>query len=70
MTSHNVIILVKSVFSRDKNKNCYYNVFLEKLSNEIPKKISFCIKYECYIMKEVKFLKEFMLVNQKTSETV
>ena len=38
MTSHNVIILVKSVFSKDKNKNCYYNVFLEKLSNEIPKK--------------------------------
>ena len=26
---HNVIILIKSVFNKEKNK-CYYNIFLEK----------------------------------------
>ena len=36
ITFHNVIILVKSVFNKDKI-NCYYNIFLEKASNELPK---------------------------------
>ena len=36
MTSHDVVILIKSVFS--KNKNIYYcNMFLEKDSNKLPK---------------------------------
>ena len=34
---HNVIILIKSVFHKDKN-NYYYNIFLEKGSYELPKK--------------------------------
>ena len=33
----NVIILVKSVWNKDKN-NYYYNIFLEKASYECPKK--------------------------------
>ena len=40
ITFHNVIILI-----RDKD-NYHYNVFLEKYSYELPKKISFCIKYK------------------------
>ena len=37
MTFHNVIILIKSVFNKDKN-NYYFNIFLEKDSYELPKK--------------------------------
>ena len=37
MTFHNVIIIVKSVFNKDKN-NYYYIILLEKASNELPKK--------------------------------
>ena len=33
LTFHNVIILIKSVFNKDK-KNYYYNVFLGKGSNK------------------------------------
>ena len=33
----NVIIFIKSVFNKDENKYCY-NIFLEKASNELPKK--------------------------------
>ena len=58
---HNAIILIQSVFNRDKN-NYYYNIFLEKASNEFPKKISSCIKYKCYIMIELTLLKELMLI--------
>ena len=32
MTFHNVIILIKSVWNKDKN-SYYYNIFLEKASN-------------------------------------
>ena len=35
MTFHNVIILIKSVFNKDKN-NCY-NIFFGKGLNELPK---------------------------------
>ena len=37
MTFHNVIILLKSVFNKDKN-SYYYNIFLEKASDELSKK--------------------------------
>ena len=37
MPFHKVIILIKSVFNKDKN-NYYYNIFLEKASHELPKK--------------------------------
>ena len=36
MTFHNVIILVKAVWNKDKN-NYYYNIYLEKVSYELPK---------------------------------
>ena len=63
MTFHNVIKLIKSFFNKDEN-NYYYNIFLEKSSNELPKKMSFCIKYKCYIMIDLTFLKELMLIIQ------
>ena len=37
MTLCNIIILVKSVWNKDKN-NSYYNIFLEKASYVLPKK--------------------------------
>ena len=37
MTFHDVIILTKSVFNKDKNKYCY-NIFLERACHELPKK--------------------------------
>ena len=40
MTFHDVIILIKSVFKKDKN-NYYYNIFLQKASYELPKKLLF-----------------------------
>ena len=67
-TFHNVIILIKSVFNKDKNSD-YYNIFLEKASYEIPKKISFCIKYKCYIMTELTFRKELMLITQTNQKS-
>ena len=36
LTFYNVIIHIKSVFNKDRN-NYYYNIFLEKGSNELPK---------------------------------
>ena len=36
MTFHDVIILIKSVFNKDKN-SYYYNIFLEKASYELTK---------------------------------
>ena len=36
LTLHNVIIHIKSIFNDDKN-NCYYNIFLEKCSYQLPK---------------------------------
>ena len=68
MTFHNVVILIKSVFDKDRN-NYYYNIFLEKASNELPKN-SFCIKYKCYIMIELTFLKELILTKQVHQKTV
>ena len=40
MTFHNVTMLIKSVFNKNKN-NHYYNIFLEKASYELPKKYFF-----------------------------
>ena len=36
-TFYNVVILIKSVWNKDK-KNYYYNMYLEKASYELPKK--------------------------------
>ena len=51
MTSYDVIILIRSVFNEDKN-TYYYNIFLQKASLELLKKINFSIKYKWYIMIE------------------
>ena len=40
MTFHNVMMLIKSVFNKNKNSH-YYNIFLEKASYELPKKYFF-----------------------------
>ena len=45
MTSYDVIILIRSVFNEDKN-TYYYNIFLQKASLELLKKINFSIKYK------------------------
>ena len=37
ITFHNVIILIKPFFNKDKG-NYYHNIFLEKVSNELTKK--------------------------------
>ena len=37
MTFHDAVVLIKSVFNKDKN-NYYYNIFSEKASNGLPKK--------------------------------
>ena len=37
MTFHNVIIIIKSVFSKGKN-HYHYNIYLEKPSYELPQK--------------------------------
>ena len=37
MTFHNVIILIKPVFNKNKN-NYHYNIFIEKTSDEFLKK--------------------------------
>ena len=57
LTLRNVIILVKSVWNKDKN-NYYFNIFLEKAS-KITSKIIFCIKYKFCIMTELTFDKNW-----------
>ena len=37
MTFQNVIILIKSVFNKEKN-SYFYNIFFENVSDELPKK--------------------------------
>ena len=63
MIFHNGIILIMSGFKKEKN-NFYYNILLEKALNELPKK-SFCIKYKCYIIMQLTFLKEVMFVTKE-----
>ena len=60
LTFHNVIILIKLVVNKNKNK-CYYNIFLEKGSYK--DKLMF-LYYKCYIMIELTSLKELMLIKQ------
>ena len=58
LTFHNVIILIKS--AANKNKNKYYNnMFLEKGSCKYK---WFFVNYKCYIMIELMFAKELMLI--------
>ena len=60
LTFHNVIILIKSVVNKNENKY-YYNIFFEKSSYK--DKWMF-VYYKCYIMIELTFLKELILIKQ------
>ena len=60
LTFHNVIILIKPVVNKNENKY-YYNIFLEKGSYK--DKWMF-VYYKCYIMIELTFLKELILIKQ------
>ena len=51
-----------SVWNKNKNNYCY-NIFLEKASYKLPKN-------KCYIMIELTFLKELMLVKQVHEKSV
>ena len=37
MTFHDFMTLIKLIFNKDKN-SCYFNIFLEKVSYELPEK--------------------------------
>ena len=37
LTLHNAVIIIKSIFNKDKN-NYYYKIFLEKCSYQLAKK--------------------------------
>ena len=61
-----LIILIKSVANNNENKY-YYNIFLEKGSYK--DKLMF-VCYKCYIMIELTFLKELMLIKQVHQKSV
>ena len=58
----NVMVLIKSVWNKDKN-SYYNNIFLEKVLFEFPKK-NLCIRYKCYIMMQLTSLEELILKKQ------
>ena len=64
MTFRNVKILIKAVVNKNKNKY-YFNIFLEKGSY---KDKWIFVYYKCYIMIELTFLKELMLIKQVQKE--
>ena len=64
MTFRNVKILIKEVVNKNKNKY-YFNIFLEKGSY---KNKWIFVYYKCYIMIELTFLKELMLIKQVQKE--
>ena len=63
MTFHDVLILIRLVVSKNKNKY-YYNIFLEKGSYKDKQ----MLYHKCYIMIELTFLKGLMLIKQETSK--
>ena len=60
----NVIILITSVFNKDKN-NYYYNIFLEKGSYQLAENND-----NKYIMVELTFLKESILIRQVNQKSM
>ena len=72
-TFHNVVILNKSVFNKNKN-NYYYNVFLEKVRIKINQihdifKWMF-VYYKCYFSVELTLPKKLMLIKQVHQKNV
>ena len=66
LTFYNAIILIKSVVNKNKYK-CYYNIFLEKGSYRDKWMFAY---YNFYIMIELTFLKELMLIKQVYQKSV
>ena len=60
VTFYNIIILIKSVANKNKNKY-YYNVYLEK---GLYKDKWMFVYFKYYIMIALTFLKELMLIKQ------
>ena len=55
-----------------KDTNYYHNIFLEKVSYELPKKLNFCIKHKCYIIIEWNIMECYIMMllrqaNQKSA---
>ena len=57
---YNVITLMKPAVNKNKNE-CYLNIFLEKGSYKDKWMFAF---YKCYILIELTFLKELMLIKE------
>ena len=66
LTFHDVIILIKWVVNKNKNK-WYYNIFLEKGWYKDKWMI---VYYKHYIMIELTFLKELLLIIQVHQKSV
>ena len=66
LTFHNVIILIKLVANKNKYEY-YYNIFFEKGSDKYKWML---VYYKCYIMIELTFLKELMLIEQLHHQSV
>ena len=64
VTLRNVTILIILVFNKDKN-NYYYSIFLEKGLYQLPKNND-----NKYIMIELTFLKESILIRQDINLTL
>ena len=68
MAFHNVIILIKSVFDKDEiTATVSYSQKIMLYMNYL--KMILCIKYNCYIMTELTFLKELMLIRQANQKS-
>ena len=72
LTFHNIKMLIKSVVNKDENH--YYNIFLEKVCIKInPIHNIFkgiFVYYKYYILIELTFLKELMLIRQVHQNSV
>ena len=66
MTFNNIIIFVKSVVNKNKNKY-YYDMFLE--NGSYKDKLVF-VYYKCHIMIELTFLKQLILTRQAHQKRV
>ena len=69
LTVHNVIIHIKLVWNKDQNYYSY-NIFLEKCPYQLSENNYMLYITICYIMIELTFLKELMLIrkaNQKNA---
>ena len=69
MTFHNVIILIKLVVNKNKNEY-YYNILLEKGSYKDKSFTQMFVYCKLYILIELTFLKELMLIKQVHQKSV